>query len=31
MEAIAGDVFEKLDLDTKEALWQRAKIETAAK
>jgi nucleoside triphosphate diphosphatase len=30
MEAIAGDDFEKLDLEAKEALWQRAKVETAS-
>ena len=31
MEAIAGEIFEQLNLDAKEALWQRAKVETAVK
>ncbi len=31
MEAIAGETFEQLNLDAKEALWQRAKVETAVK
>lgn len=31
MEVIAGDTFEQLNLDAKEALWQRAKVETAVK